>query len=170
MKRNFLKVCAMMLFTICASATLVSAQQKIEVREKGKTVAMVSVERTEQVRMLTISREGEPTHIYRSYPFVSAFSLTIGKEQVLTYYSKTRQIELKDSTFSLADVNMETANYGRADVKTLYQQVAEDMRVLRTVRESIPSVRLFETALVILTGNKSLLEGEPSETLTVAKT
>jgi hypothetical protein len=168
MKKKLIVSYAMALLAICFLVNLVSAQ-KFEVRENGKITATVNNERTEQVRTLTISREGQPTHIYRSYPFVSAFSLSIGKDQVLTYYSKTRQIDLKASTFSLADVNMETANYGRDDVKTLYQQVSDDMRILRTVREAMPSVRLFETGLVLLTGEKSFLEGEASESLKVVK-
>lgn len=159
---------AMALLAICFLVNLVSAQ-KLDVREKGKVVATVNIERTEQVRALTIVREGQPAHIYRSYPFVSAFSLTIGKEQILTYYSKTRQVELNDGTFSLAEVNAEATNYGRGDVKALFQQVSDDMRILRTVRETMPSIRLFETALVILTGDNSFIESNPSETLTVSR-
>ncbi len=159
---------AMALLAICFLSNLVSAQ-KFEVREKDKVVATVNNERTEQVRTLTISREGQPAHVYRNYTFISALSLTVGKDQILTYYSKTRQIQLKDTMISRSELNSEAVNYGRGDIKDLFQQVSDDMRVLRTLREVMPSVRLFETALVILTGDKSFITGEPSENLTVVR-
>ncbi len=167
MKKQFSLRALSIMLALFASVTSVFAQsvtkRTFDVSEYGHSIATVALERNNEVLKAFIYREGQPVHLYGSFPAASAWSVYIGKEKVLAYYGTTSRVETKTSGFTASAA----ARHGRKDVDDIHEQLADDMRILRAVRVFDHGISMFESNFVIATGDESIFQNEPAASLQV---
>lgn len=129
--------------------TITSADnsRQITVTENGRVIATVKAERSKGgIVDFSISREGQPEHTYRYLANYPALTASVNGREVFTYLpgqSGERNI----------------------DKQFVRQELVADMRILRTVRKSTKIVALIEIAYAAVSGDESMIFGEPSDTL-----
>jgi hypothetical protein len=174
MKRTTLQptlwiVLAFMFFTHVSIQAQPAAKQQYAVSENNRSTATVTMEFTDELRKVSIKRNGQPEHVYRSFLSAPIFTVHAETHLIFAYYPELSRISTTEANFSLREVNNQAKRYGRDDVNSIHGRLAADMRILRAVREYDAAFRLFETAFVIATGDESILQGEPSPSLRVSE-
>lgn len=173
-QRNLDVLLLVLTFAICASFAPTFAQstskKQYEISEYGNKIAVVVASFDGEVVSASIYRQGQPAHVYRAYPQVAAIKVQIGDQKLFTYYIETGLIEARGLTFNIREVKW-SARRQRSEITALRQLFVEDMRILRAVRgcDGEAHVKLAELAYVNLTGDNSIYEGQPSNSLLVAE-
>ncbi len=162
-------VLALILFTHASIHAQSAAKQQYAISENNRPAATVTMEFTDELRKVSIKRNGQPEHVYRSFLSAPVFTVHAGTHLIFAYYPELSRISTTEANFSLREVNNRAKRYGREDVNSIHGRLAADMQILRAVREYDAAFRLFETAFVIATGDESILQGEPSTSLRVNK-
>jgi hypothetical protein len=153
------------------SQKLQSKSQKFQISEDGNLKATVINERNDEEVKVSILRPNQPTHVYRTAISAGVTSVHVKDRQVLAYQNNSKRIEIGNTDFIATEVNI-TARKARSEVSSLSQELADDMRILRAVREFAPNadVTLAELAYVIATGEDSIYVGEALKSLQVSET
>lgn len=165
-------VASVILGAVAASAY---AQQpptrSFEVSENGRVAATVNVTVTNELVKTVVSRRKQPAHIYRTAIWSGVTTMHVGDKKIIAYNNDAKRVELLSGEFSAVDVNA-AARRKQSDIRALARDFAEDMRVLRAVRQhtSSDSVRLAELVFVITTGDYSIYEDAAPATLLVTET
>jgi hypothetical protein len=173
MKKTLFKICVTAVFVICASVTSNLAQgksQQFQVTEAGDLRAMVIAQRNDEVVKVSILRPNQPTHVYRTAIWAGVTSVHINGKNLFAYQNTSKRVEIGNTDFIATEVNI-AARKARSEVVSLSQELTDDMRILRAVRDFAPNadVRLAELAYVIATGEDSIYRGEAPKSLRVSE-
>ena len=157
-----------------------SARSRYEVSDEKGNVTTVATSASKDAVVVSLQRQGQPTHHYRAYPQAATITVQVERQTAFTYYIKLGRIDVK--AFSLAGGRPADAGFTvelsrvsgperrqRKDIAAVGRQFEADMRVLRAVRgyDEGADVRLAELAYVVLTYDDSIRDGKAPASLAV---
>jgi hypothetical protein len=166
------------LFTPALSQEI--ARSRYEVSDDKGRVAAVATSASNDAVVVSIHRQGQPTHHYRASPPTATITVQVERQTAFTYYINLGRVDVKsfavvrgrpaDESFTveLAKVSGPERRQ-RKDIAAIRERFADDMRVLRAVRgyDNSADVLLAELAYVVLTYDDSIMDGKPPASLTV---
>lgn len=166
------------LFTPAFARQTARSQYEVS-NDKGQT-ATVETSASKDAVIVSIYRQGQTTHHYRAYPQASTITVQVGRQTVFTYYIKLGRIDV--NSFGVAQGRPGAGSFSvelakvkgperrqRSDIEAVRRQFEDDMHILRAVRgyDKTADVLLAELAYVVLTYDDSIMDGNPSTSLSV---
>jgi hypothetical protein len=158
-------------------------ERQYEVSRGGKRLATVTTSASSDAVVVSIYRQGRPTHHYRAYPPAATITVHVDERKLFTYYIEAERIAVTsfgiksgravDESFSLDLNTISGPELGRRrESVAIRQRLEEDMRILRAIRgyDDTADVRLAEQAYVVLTYDNSIIDGKAPADLTVTET
>lgn len=173
-------------FLVALSASFTPAfgqtpvQGRYEVSDATGKVATVTTSASRDAVIVSVHRQGQPTHHYRAYPQAATITVQVERQTAFTYYIRLGRVGVK--SFSLGDGRPGDGSFSvdlakvsgperrqRSDIAAVRQRFEDDMRVLRAVRayDISADVRLAELAYVVLTYDDSIMDGKAPASLSV---
>lgn len=148
------------LLALLTSSAHATAKKQYDVFRRDKKIATVATSADREAVSVFIYRQGQPAHLYRTYPQAAATVVRIGRRDLFTHYIDAKSIVADDFNFRL-DETSGPVRRARNDVRAIAKQLEEDMLVLRAVRgfDRDADVLLAELAYVVLTYNDSIIDG-----------
>lgn len=160
-----------------------SARSRYEVSDEKGSVTTVATSASKDAVVVSLHRQGQPTHHYRAYPQAATITVQVERQTAFTYYINLGRIDVKafragqgmpadvSFTVELAKVSGPERRR-RKDIAAVRAQFANDMRVLRAVRgyDKEADVTLAELAYVVLTHDDGIMEGKAPLDFTVTRT
>jgi hypothetical protein len=157
-----------------------SARSRYEVSDEKGNVTTVATSASKDAVIVSLHRQGQPTHHYRAYPQAATITVQVERQTAFTYYINLGRIEVKafrvgqgapaDASFTvdLSKVSG-TERRRRKDIAAVSRRFEADMRVLRAVRayDDSADVQLAELSYVVLTHDDSIMDGKASSSLAV---
>lgn len=157
-----------------------SAQSRYEVSDEKGNVTTVATSANKDAVVVSLHRQGQPTHHYRAYPQAATITVQVERQTAFTYYINLGRIEVKafrvgqgapaDASFTVELSKVSgTERRQRKDIAAVSQRFKADMRVLRAVRayDDSADVQLAELSYVVLTYDDSIMDGKASPSLAV---
>ncbi|HEX8721724.1 MAG TPA: hypothetical protein VF736_13905 [Pyrinomonadaceae bacterium] len=157
-----------------------TSRGRYEVSDEKGAVTTVATSASKDAVVVSLQRQGQPTHHYRAYPQAATITVQVERQTAFTYYINLGRIDVKafrvgqgapaDASFTveLSKVSGPERRQ-RKDIAAIRQQFESDMRVLRAVRgyDDDADVRLAELAYVVLTYDDSIMDGKAPASLSV---
>lgn len=157
-----------------------SARSRYEVSDEKGNVTTVATSASKDAVVVSLHRQGQPTHRYRAYPQAATITVQVERQTAFTYYINLGRIDVKAFAVAKgrpmdASFTVELAKVGgperrqRKDIAAVGQRFRDDMRVPRAVRgyDKEADVLLAELAYVVLTYDDSIMDGKASPSLAV---
>lgn len=160
-----------------------SAWSRYEVSDEKGNVTTVATSASKDAVVVSLHRQGQPTHHYRAYPQAATITVQVERQTAFTYYINLGRIEVKafrvgqgapaDASFTVELSKVSgTERRQRKDITAVSKRFEADMRVLRAVRayDDSADVQLAELSYVVLTYDDSIMDGKPPQEFSVTET
>ncbi|HEX8283842.1 MAG TPA: hypothetical protein VF588_10830 [Pyrinomonadaceae bacterium] len=160
-----------------------TSRSRYEVSDDKGRVTTVATSASKDAVVVSLHREGQPTHHYRASPPTATITVQVERQTAFTYYINLGRIDVR--SFAVAKGRPSDASFTvelskvsgperrqRKDIAAVREGFVDDMRVLRAVRgyDKDADVLLAELAYVVLTYDDSIMDGKPPASLTVRQT
>lgn len=161
--------CAIFILLVSASLTSASTLETVKRRFEissaadGAKAATVETAVSNVLMSVAITRKGQPTHYFRAYLNAKVTEAYIGKRELFTVYHAEGLIKAGTFKHTISEVSG-AERKRRPEIESIRRQLAEDMHILRAVRnfDGDAGVLLAELDYVIVTYDNNIMESDPS--------